>query len=67
MINITEQVTLTCFCNNLFLQHGYAIVDLEKLNPSDVEDLCLSKFLALILQVTLIIYLLIFCLLSYPA
>ncbi|KAG1335090.1 hypothetical protein COCNU_03G012090 [Cocos nucifera] len=32
------------------IMHGYAIVDLEKLNPSDVEDLCLSKFLALILQ-----------------
>ncbi|XP_073110569.1 uncharacterized protein [Elaeis guineensis] len=32
------------------MEHGYAIVDLEKLNPSDVEDLCLSKFLALILQ-----------------
>lgn len=55
MISITEQVTFRCFCNTLFLQHGYAIVDLEKLNPSDAEDLCLSKFLALILQVTLII------------
>ncbi|XP_061950699.1 uncharacterized protein LOC133673817 isoform X5 [Populus nigra] len=44
-------------CNNLIDQavtiidqHGYAIVDLEILNPSKVTDICLSKFVALILQ-----------------
>lgn len=44
-------------CNNLINQavtiidqHGYAIVDLEILNPSKVTDICLSKFVALILQ-----------------
>ncbi|KAJ0962904.1 hypothetical protein J5N97_028026 [Dioscorea zingiberensis] len=31
-------------------QHGYVIIDLEKLEPSNVEDLCLSKFLSMILQ-----------------
>ncbi|XP_058074347.1 uncharacterized protein LOC131223077 isoform X2 [Magnolia sinica] len=30
--------------------HGYVIIDLEKLDPSNVEDLCLSKFVALVLQ-----------------
>ncbi|KAJ6731457.1 TRNA(ILE)-LYSIDINE SYNTHASE-RELATED [Salix purpurea] len=43
-------------CNNLINQavtivdHGYAIIDLEILNPSKVTDICLSKFVALILQ-----------------
>ncbi|XP_010249720.1 PREDICTED: uncharacterized protein LOC104592192 isoform X2 [Nelumbo nucifera] len=30
--------------------HGYAIIDLEKLNPSNIEDICLSKFASLVLQ-----------------
>ncbi|CAM8881497.1 unnamed protein product [Rhodiola kirilowii] len=30
--------------------HGYAIIDLELLNPSKVAELCLSKFIALVLQ-----------------
>ncbi|KAM3760109.1 hypothetical protein ACB098_01G169400 [Castanea mollissima] len=29
---------------------GYAIIDLEILSPSKVEDICLSKFLSLVLQ-----------------
>lgn len=29
---------------------GYAIIDLQILNPSEVEDICLSRFLALVLQ-----------------
>lgn len=32
------------------MPHGYAVIDLEKLNPSQTEDLCLSRFLALVLQ-----------------
>lgn len=43
-------------CHNLINQavtivdHGYAVVDLETLNASKVEDICLSRFLALLLQ-----------------
>ena len=33
------------------LKEGYAVIDLEILNPSKVEDICLSKFLSLVLQV----------------
>ncbi|XP_068649340.1 uncharacterized protein [Aristolochia californica] len=29
---------------------GYATIDVEKLNPSKIEDICLSKFIAQILQ-----------------
>ncbi|CAM8883818.1 unnamed protein product [Rhodiola kirilowii] len=32
------------------MPHGYAIIDLELLNPSKVAELCLSKFMALVLQ-----------------
>ncbi|KAG8636275.1 hypothetical protein MANES_16G114900v8 [Manihot esculenta] len=31
-------------------QHGYAIIDLEILNPSKMADLCLTKFMTLVLQ-----------------
>ncbi|RWW24530.1 hypothetical protein GW17_00011177 [Ensete ventricosum] len=34
------------------MEHGYAVIDLEKLEPSSVDDLCLSRYLAWILQVT---------------
>ncbi|WCJ42480.1 tRNA(Ile)-lysidine synthase [Euphorbia peplus] len=43
-------------CSNLLNQavtlnhHGYAIIDLEILNPSKLMDMCLAKFVALILQ-----------------
>ncbi|GAV78437.1 ATP_bind_3 domain-containing protein, partial [Cephalotus follicularis] len=43
-------------CRNLIRQavtitnEGYAIIDLETLNPSNTEDICLSKFIALVLQ-----------------
>lgn len=43
-------------CHNLINQavaimdHGYAVIDLKKLDPSNIEDLCLSKFAAVILQ-----------------
>ncbi|KAH7572574.1 hypothetical protein ACOSP7_015376 [Xanthoceras sorbifolium] len=43
-------------CSNLInrtvtiMDHGYAVIDLEILNLSKVEDICLSKFLALVLQ-----------------
>eukprot|EP00257_Ricinus_communis_P024844 XP_025012258.1 uncharacterized protein LOC8268361 isoform X3 [Ricinus communis] len=43
-------------CRNLINQavtlihQGYAIIDLEILNPSKVMDICLVKFLALVLQ-----------------
>ncbi|CAK9170686.1 unnamed protein product [Ilex paraguariensis] len=43
-------------CRNLLnkavtvMPQGYAVVDLEILNPSKVEDLCLSKFVSLVLQ-----------------
>lgn len=33
------------------LQYGYAVIDLEKLDPLNVDDLCLSQYLAYILQV----------------
>ncbi|KAJ7973863.1 tRNA(Ile)-lysidine synthase [Quillaja saponaria] len=32
------------------MDHGYAVVDLEILNPSKVEDICLSRFVSLLLQ-----------------
>lgn len=32
------------------MAHGYAVIDLMKLDPLNVEDLCLSKFLAIIVQ-----------------
>ncbi|KAH9622352.1 hypothetical protein KSS87_011426 [Heliosperma pusillum] len=32
------------------MPHGYAIIDLESLNPSAKTEICLSRFLALILQ-----------------
>ncbi|KAF8400793.1 hypothetical protein HHK36_014095 [Tetracentron sinense] len=32
------------------MDHGYAVIDLEKLDPSNVDDICLSKFVALVLQ-----------------
>ncbi|KAJ8471118.1 hypothetical protein OPV22_025461 [Ensete ventricosum] len=32
------------------MEHGYAVIDLEKLEPSSVDDLCLSRYLAWILQ-----------------
>lgn len=44
------------FCNKLINQavvvinQGYAVIDLRILNPSKVEDICLSRFLALVLQ-----------------
>jgi hypothetical protein len=33
------------------LQYGYAIIDLENLDPLNVDDLSLSQYLAYILQV----------------
>ncbi|ERM98580.1 hypothetical protein AMTR_s00109p00042510 [Amborella trichopoda] len=44
------------YCNILIKQtvtivnYGYAKIDLEKLNASNVEDLCLSKFITIVLQ-----------------
>lgn len=35
------------------MQHGYAVIDLETLNPKEVKDICLVKFIALVLQVLL--------------
>ncbi|RCV04533.1 hypothetical protein SETIT_1G008700v2 [Setaria italica] len=32
------------------LEYGYGVIDLEKLDPSNVDDLCLSQYLAYILQ-----------------
>ncbi|KAK3152694.1 hypothetical protein QOZ80_2BG0162250 [Eleusine coracana subsp. coracana] len=32
------------------LEHGYAVIDLEKLDPVNVDDLCLSQYLVYILQ-----------------
>ncbi|CAL5022729.1 unnamed protein product [Urochloa decumbens] len=32
------------------LEYGYAVIDLEKLDPLNVNDLCLSQYLAYILQ-----------------
>ncbi|XP_057969741.1 uncharacterized protein LOC131158849 isoform X2 [Malania oleifera] len=43
-------------CCNLINQavtvmaQGYAVIDVEVLNPSKIEDICLSKFVALVLQ-----------------
>ncbi|XP_057545623.1 uncharacterized protein LOC130824581 isoform X1 [Amaranthus tricolor] len=31
-------------------KHGYAVIDLESLNPSERDDICLSRCLAVILQ-----------------
>ncbi|KAL1190554.1 tRNA(Ile)-lysidine synthase [Cardamine amara subsp. amara] len=39
---INQSVTVT--------NKGYAILDLERLNPSGVKDICLSKYLAAVLQ-----------------
>lgn len=36
----------------LLLQLGYAVIDLVKLMPSCTDDLCLSRYTAWILQVT---------------
>ncbi|KAK2985317.1 hypothetical protein RJ640_024313 [Escallonia rubra] len=33
-------------------QQGYAVIDLEILDPSNMKDVCLSKFVALLLQFT---------------
>ncbi|KMT03064.1 hypothetical protein BVRB_8g196230 isoform B [Beta vulgaris subsp. vulgaris] len=32
------------------MPHGYAVIDLESLNPMEREEICLSRFLALVLQ-----------------
>ncbi|KAL6888126.1 hypothetical protein ACP4OV_009152 [Aristida adscensionis] len=32
------------------MEHGYAVIDLEKLDPLNVDDLCLSQYLAYIVQ-----------------
>ncbi|KAL0925303.1 hypothetical protein M5K25_003624 [Dendrobium thyrsiflorum] len=32
------------------MNEGYSIIDLEKLDPSNVDDLCLSRFLVMIMQ-----------------
>ncbi|KAG8058676.1 hypothetical protein GUJ93_ZPchr0002g23952 [Zizania palustris] len=32
------------------MEHGYAVIDLEKLDPHNVDDLCLSQYLAYVLQ-----------------
>ncbi|KAH9800713.1 tRNA(Ile)-2-lysyl-cytidine synthase [Citrus sinensis] len=46
-------------CSNLIneavtvMDQGYAVIDLEILNPSKIEDIFLSKFLALVLQTSL--------------
>ncbi|XP_023642743.1 uncharacterized protein LOC17893008 isoform X2 [Capsella rubella] len=39
---INQTVTVT--------DKGYAILDLERLNPTEVKDICLSKYLAAVLQ-----------------
>ncbi|XP_022893360.1 uncharacterized protein LOC111407892 isoform X3 [Olea europaea var. sylvestris] len=39
---INEAVTI--------VPHGYAVIDLETLNPKEVEDICLVKFIASVLQ-----------------
>ncbi|KAM0933152.1 putative tRNA(Ile)-lysidine synthetase [Dioscorea sansibarensis] len=36
--------------NVAVIDHGYAIIDVEKLEPSYVDDLCLLKFLSMVLQ-----------------
>ncbi|KAG4197435.1 hypothetical protein ERO13_A05G023700v2 [Gossypium hirsutum] len=43
-------------CNSLMKQsitvmdQGYAVINLKTLNPSKIEDICLSKFITLVLQ-----------------
>ncbi|XP_047326180.1 uncharacterized protein LOC124929838 [Impatiens glandulifera] len=43
-------------CRNLIslsttiMPHGYAVIDLVRLNPSLVEDICLSKYISCLLQ-----------------
>ncbi|KAL2925236.1 tRNA(Ile)-lysidine synthase [Bienertia sinuspersici] len=32
------------------MPHGYAVIDLGSLNPSEIEEICLSRFMALVLQ-----------------
>ena len=41
------------------LQHGYAVIDLQILCPLKIEDICLMKFLSLVLQVLLILHMII--------
>jgi hypothetical protein len=44
----------------LHLQHGYAVIDLQILGPLKIEDICMMKFLSLVLQVLLILHMNIF-------
>lgn len=39
---IKQSVTIT--------EYGYAVIDLEKLDPQNIDDLCLSQYLACVLQ-----------------
>ncbi|KAG5564712.1 hypothetical protein RHGRI_000791 [Rhododendron griersonianum] len=52
----TTRLYVDQFCDNLINQsvtimaQGYAVIDLEILSPSKIKDICLSKFVALVLQ-----------------
>jgi len=53
---------ITCLLGSLcglFLQHGYAVIDLQILCPLKIADICLMKFLSLVLQVLLILHMII--------
>ncbi|KAL4651809.1 hypothetical protein ACB092_01G187900 [Castanea dentata] len=45
-----NQVCCKLINQAMVVKDGYAIIDLEILSPSKVEDICLSKFLSLVLQ-----------------
>ncbi|KAH7849084.1 hypothetical protein Vadar_012772 [Vaccinium darrowii] len=52
----TTRLYVDQFCGNLINQlvtimaQGYAVIDTQILNPSKIKDICLSKFIALVLQ-----------------
>lgn len=42
--------SVSSFNSSSWVQQGYAVIDLELLNPSNIQDIFLSKFVALLLQ-----------------
>ncbi|XP_061366426.1 uncharacterized protein LOC133309648 [Gastrolobium bilobum] len=46
-----DQVCYSLICDAvIIMDHGYAVIDLQILCPLKIEDICLMKFLSLILQ-----------------
>ncbi|CAJ1951771.1 unnamed protein product [Sphenostylis stenocarpa] len=46
-----DQIGYSLICNAVIIKdHGYAVIDLQILCPLKIEDICLMKFLSLVLQ-----------------